>query len=108
VDVRDVAAGLILFLGFGQIGQRYILGGEKTSLPHLLYVITQMNGRANLRVCVSMPLASGISAIMEWFADSGGHPPTPANREGVEIARRSRPLSSEKRHAGNSAILREI
>jgi dihydroflavonol-4-reductase len=32
VDVRDVAAGLLLTMQRGRIGQRYVLGGENFSL----------------------------------------------------------------------------
>ena len=36
VDVRDVAAGLLLAMERGQIGQRYILGGEDITLGNRL------------------------------------------------------------------------
>jgi dihydroflavonol-4-reductase len=35
VDVRDVAAGLLLTMQRGRIGQRYVLGGENFSLKKL-------------------------------------------------------------------------
>ena len=94
-DVRDIAAGLILVMERGEIGQRYILGGENASLRQLLELIAGITGRVSLRVCIPMRFASAAAAIMEFIADRGWQPPA-ATVEGVEIARRSRPLSSEK------------
>jgi dihydroflavonol-4-reductase len=95
VDVRDVATGLILAMERGQIGQRYILGGENTSLQHLLENIAATTGRTCVPLCIPTPLAAGLAAMMEFIADRTWQVPA-ASREGVEIARRSRPLSSEK------------
>jgi dihydroflavonol-4-reductase len=40
VDVRDVATGLILTMERGQIGHRYILGGESISLKNILKLMS--------------------------------------------------------------------
>ena len=52
VDVRDVAAGLILAMEHGQIGHRYILGGESISLKKILQLMATISGRRNLRIPV--------------------------------------------------------
>src|SRR5215468_10913231 len=52
VDVRDVAAGLALAMQRGQIGHRYILGGEDISLRQLLDILSTISGRKALRVPV--------------------------------------------------------
>jgi dihydroflavonol-4-reductase len=96
VDVRDVAAGLILAMKLGQVGQRYILGGENTSLRHLLELMARVTGGANLRLRLPTPLAMAIAAMMEFVADHVNRRPPPATTEGVKIARCSRPLSSER------------
>jgi len=43
--VDDVATGHFLALDKGQIGERYILGGEDVSLQHMLAVIANLAGR---------------------------------------------------------------
>src|SRR6202008_2307713 len=45
VDVRDVATGLILAMERGQIGQRYILGGESIPLKKILQLTAMISGR---------------------------------------------------------------
>jgi dihydroflavonol-4-reductase len=98
VDVRDVAAGLILVMQRGRIGERYILGGQNVRLRHLLAIISDLTGRKTLRARLPMPVATATAAIMEFIAERTNRPPA-ATVEGVEIARRSRPLSSDKARA---------
>ena len=50
VDVRDVAAGLLLAMERGQVGGRYILGGEDISLGKLLEILSSLSGRKPPRV----------------------------------------------------------
>ena len=45
VDVRDVAAGLLLAMQRGRIGEGYVLGGENFSLKKLLALIAVMSGQ---------------------------------------------------------------
>jgi len=45
VDVRDVAAGLILAMEHGRIGHRYILGGESIALKKILQLMATISGR---------------------------------------------------------------
>jgi nucleoside-diphosphate-sugar epimerase len=96
VDVRDVATGLVLAMERGQIGERYILGGENTSLGRLLDLVAELSGRVSRRICLPLSLASTVAAIMEFAADHWSHRPPLATIEGIEIARRSRPISSDK------------
>lgn len=96
VDVRDVAAGLILAMKHGQIGQRYILGGEAVSLRHVLDAICAVSGRTPLRVPIPAMIAQMTAAMMELVADHVTHRAPAATVEGVRIALRSRSLSIEK------------
>ena len=57
VDVRDVAAGLLLVMERGQVGQRYILGGENVSLGKLLGMVSALSGRNAMRI----PLPAGFA-----------------------------------------------
>ncbi|MGD9545078.1 MAG: hopanoid-associated sugar epimerase [Methylocystis sp.] len=44
--VEDVAAGHVAALRYGEIGERYILGGENLTLQELLIEISRVSGRA--------------------------------------------------------------
>jgi dihydroflavonol-4-reductase len=96
VDVRDVAAGLVLAMERGRIGERYILGGEDVSLGKLLAAIGVISGRGALRLPVPAAFARTTAAIMEFVADRLTRRPPAATTEGVRIALRSKPLSIEK------------
>jgi dihydroflavonol-4-reductase len=96
VDVRDVAAGLLLAMQRGRIGQRYVLGGENFSLKKLLALIAVMSGRKALRIPVSPGIARIAAAAVECFADHVTHRPPSATLEGVRIALWSKPVSIEK------------
>ena len=52
VDVRDVATGLILTMERGQIGHRYILGGESISLKKILKLMAAISGQSPLAIPV--------------------------------------------------------
>jgi dihydroflavonol-4-reductase len=67
VHVDDVAAGHLLALTKGKIGERYILGGEDMSLANMLGVIARLVGRKPPKVKLPrgliFPLAYGAEAI---------------------------------------------
>jgi dihydroflavonol-4-reductase len=96
VDVRDVAAGLLLAMERGQSGHRYILGGEAISLGKLLKAVRAVTGRKALRVPIPAEIARTTAAIMELVSDHVTHRPPAGTVEGVRIALRSQPLSIEK------------
>ncbi len=96
VDVRDVAAGLVLAMQRGQIGHRYILGGEDISLRKLLETMAMLRGRKALRIPIPAGVALMAAAIMEFGADHVTHQLPEATREAVRIAVRSKPMSIEK------------
>lgn len=96
VDVRDVAAGLILAMNRGQVGQRYILGGESIPLRKLLQLVAAMSGHGSLRVRVPGRLAEITAAVLEFVADHVTHKPPSATTEAVRIALRAKALSIEK------------
>ena len=96
VDVRDVAAGLLLAMERGQNGHRYILGGEDISLKKLLDLMEAISGRRVPRIQIPGAIAQVTAAIMEFIADHVTHRQPAATVEGVRIALRSKPLSIEK------------
>jgi len=96
VDVRDVAAGLMLAMERGKVGQRYILGGESIPLKKLLQYVAAISGHDSLRVPVPGRLAETTAAIMEFMADHVTRSPPSATAEAVRIAMRSTALSTER------------
>jgi len=96
VDVRDVAAGLLLAMERGQSGHRYILGGEAISLGKVLSTVGSITGRKALRVPIPAGIARTTAAVMEFVSDHVTHRPPAGTVEGVRIALRSQSLSIEK------------
>jgi len=96
VDVRDVAAGLLLVMQRGQDGQRYVLGGENIPLRKLLEILATISGRKTMRIPLPCGLAQCAAAACEFMADHVTRRPPTATLEGVRIARRSKPVSIER------------
>lgn len=96
VDVRDVAAGLILTMERGQIGHRYILGGESISLKNILKLMTTISGRHTIAIPVPGKFAELAAGGLEFIADHITHRPPSGTAEGVRIALRATELSIEK------------
>ena len=96
VDVRDVAAGLLLAMERGQIGQRYILGGENITLKKLLAIIGIISSRRAIRIPIPAVMAQTTAAMLEFIANHVTHKPPAATLEGVRIALRSQALSIDK------------
>jgi dihydroflavonol-4-reductase len=96
VDVRDVATGLRLVMERGQIGHRYILGGEDISLRRVLEIMAAVSGRAAKRVPIPPGVAQTTAAVLEFLADHVTRRLPAATVEAVRIALRSKALSIEK------------
>jgi dihydroflavonol-4-reductase len=95
-DVRDVAAGLLLVMERGNAGERYILGGENITLRHLLDRIAILADMKRMSIRIPETGALVIAATTELLADYVARRAPAATREGVRIALRARPLSSDK------------
>jgi dihydroflavonol-4-reductase len=96
VDVRDVAAGLILTMEKGRVGHRYVLGGDSLPLGQILALMASIDGRRKVFVRLPGPLAELVASIVELTADYVTRRPPSGTVEGVRIARRAVALSSEK------------
>jgi dihydroflavonol-4-reductase len=96
VDARDVASGLILVMERGRVGERYILGGENISLGQLLDLIAALADARRVSFRIPTGAALTIARITELLADHVFRHVPAATREGVRIALRAKPLSSEK------------
>jgi nucleoside-diphosphate-sugar epimerase len=96
VDVRDVATGLILAMQRGQIGQRYIFGGESIRLKKILQLMAGISGRRYFSIPVPGRVAEMSAAILEFVSDHITHRPPSGTAEGVRIALRATDLSIDK------------
>src|ERR1700755_928233 len=96
VDVRDVAAGLVLAMERGRVGHRYILGGESISLKKILKLMSTISGHHSLAIPVPGRVAEAAAAMLEFLADHVTHRPPSGTAEGVRIALRATELSVEK------------
>lgn len=86
--VDDVAQGHLLAYEKGQIGRRYILGGENLSLRQLLTTIAQMVGKRPPKIALAHDLVLPIAYVAEfWTRVSGGKEPF-ATVAGVNQARK--------------------
>ena len=96
VDVRDVAAGMMLAAERGRPGQRYVLGGDNMSLRELLGSLESLSARRMPKRALPASAAFAAAAVAEWLADrvTGRRPP--ATREGVRLALRSARFDSGK------------
>ena len=74
VDVRDVAAGLILAMERGQAGHRYILGGEGIALKQVLRIMADISGRRAPRLPINGRLAE-IAATLHGIRCRSSDPP---------------------------------
>ena len=87
VDVRDVAAGMLLAAEHGVPGQRYILGNENLTLKQMLDLLAEITGRPAPKV--QMPYGVAWAAVgLENLVVSGLLRRSPAHPfEGVKMAR---------------------
>jgi dihydroflavonol-4-reductase len=70
VDVRDVAAGLILAMERGRVGQRYVLGGESVRLRRVLRHVAAISGRRHLAISVPGRFAELAATMLDFIADN--------------------------------------
>ncbi|HEY7298918.1 MAG TPA: hopanoid-associated sugar epimerase [Xanthobacteraceae bacterium] len=104
VHADDVAAGHLLALGRGRIGERYILGGANVYLRDMLTEIARLAGRRpprfRLPIVPLFPVAYGA----EWLARLTGREPF-VTADGLRMARHHMFFSDAKarRELGYSA-----
>jgi len=96
VDVRDVAAGLVLAMERGRLGHRYVLGGESIPMKQVVQLVKAVSGRRSLLIPIPGRLAEISAAMLELVADHVTRRPPSGTAEGVRIAMRATALSIEK------------
>jgi dihydroflavonol-4-reductase len=70
LDVRDAAAGLIKAMDRGQVGERYLIGGQNVSNTELGNLLSSITGRPRPRVPVSAGLARMVGRLAERLTSS--------------------------------------
>jgi dihydroflavonol-4-reductase len=75
VGVEDVAAGHLLALHRGRIGERYILGGDNVSLQQMLGEIAGLSGRRAPRVKLPLWPLFPLARVAEAIAQVTGKEP---------------------------------
>ncbi len=95
VHVDDVAEGHLLACDRGQIGERYILGGEDITMPALLALIDEVSGRPARRVRLSETLLWPVAVGSELLARATGIEPR-VTRDTLRMARKQMFFSSTR------------
>lgn len=95
VHVDDVAAGHLLALRRGRVGERYILGGENLSLARILEMIAGLTGRAAPRLRLPRRLLYPVAFAAETVARVTGREPL-ATLDGLRMARYRMYVTSAK------------
>ncbi len=95
VHVDDVAAGHLLALQHGRVGERYILGGQDMTLREILADIARLVGRNPPRVRLPSAVVLPIAYAAEVVARVTRRP-TRVTVEGVRMARKHMFFSSSK------------
>ncbi len=95
VHVDDVAEGHALALERGQVGERYVLGGENLLLKDILILVAEIVGRRPPRIELPEAVLWPAAWLMEGFARLTGIPPM-MTRDHIKMARHRMFYSSEK------------
>jgi dihydroflavonol-4-reductase len=89
IDVRDVAAGLMLVMERGRSGRRYLLGFSNLTLTALLGLLTEITGVPVPRWRINYPFGLAVAWLSELVADGLTGKAPKATVTGVRLARRT-------------------
>ncbi|GAB0114017.1 hopanoid-associated sugar epimerase [Acidisoma sp. C75] len=98
VHVDDCAAGHLLALDRGEIGERYILGGENLPMSAVLGLVDEVTGRPARRVRLPIAPLVPVAAVAEQVARVTGKEPR-LTRDHLKMARKMMYFSSAKAEA---------
>jgi dihydroflavonol-4-reductase len=88
IDVRDVAEGMVLAMGRGRPGRRYLLGSENLSVLAVFRRLAALTGLPEPHRRVPYVVALAAAYVSEWLADVVTHRPPAATVTGVKLTRR--------------------
>ncbi len=86
VDVDDVAAGHLLAMEKGRLGERYILGCKNLMLKEVFDILSRLTGVKAPSIRLPRSLVLPLAYINQWMAELTGRPPR-IPLEGVKMAK---------------------
>jgi dihydroflavonol-4-reductase len=95
VHVDDVAAGHLLALQHGRIGERYIVGGENLELSKILVIVARLTGRVPPRIRLPRTAVFPLAYAAEAIAHVTGREPF-VTVDGLRMAKYRMYASSAK------------
>ena len=75
VHVEDVAAGILLALDQGKVGQSYVLGGQVTTMRELMTTLAEVAGRRPPKRAIPTGLLKAIAPAGPLVGKAMGQPP---------------------------------
>jgi len=96
VAVEDVAQGHLLAESKGEVGQRYILGGENLSLREILTILSRICGRKTPRFPIPWFVAWIVASVDQFVLGTVLRREPNIPLEGVRMARHKMYVSSDK------------
>jgi dihydroflavonol-4-reductase len=99
VGVEDCARGHLLAAERGQLGEKYILGGENLSLKQILQRLARLSGLPAPRIRLPFAVALGFAFGAEAVARTITRRPPRASLTEVRMARKPMFFNSAKAHA---------
>ena len=96
VHVDDVADGHLLAMQHGEVGQRYILGGENLFLRDILIRLAEMSGQRPPRVRLPHGLVLPMAWISECWARLTNNDDPRLTVTGIKLARKLMFFSSDR------------
>ena len=88
VDVEDVAAGHLLAAERGQVGERYILGGENLTLKQILDLLAEVSGKPRVTLRIPHWVAQGWAYVDVTLARLNPQRTPAATPDKVRLSRR--------------------
>jgi dihydroflavonol-4-reductase len=95
VHVDDVAAGHLLALDRGRIGERYILAGQNASLSEILKTVAEQLGRRPPRIKIPRAAVVPLAVVAELMARRSGREPL-ITRDGLRMSKNRMFFSAAK------------
>jgi dihydroflavonol-4-reductase len=96
VDVDDVARGHLLGAERGQIGERYVLGGENLSLKQVLDLLAEVSGRPRVHTRIPWQAALAWAYVDTTLARMNPRHIPAATPDAVRVSRKREYFSSAK------------
>lgn len=84
VDVRDVAAGLVLASERGKTGENYLLGGHYISMMEVCQLAASFVGRKGPRYVIPIGLMKAMSPVLGRFAPRNAQDENPFSKNAIE------------------------